>query len=468
MNRASVQEAPGTTSVDTKRREKRDELLFQPVQLGPYLLPYRIVMAPLTRSRAGQPGNVPTLQNACYYAQRASAALIISEATQVSMQGQGYAWTPGIHSREQIEGWRLVADAVHQAGGRIFMQLWHVGRISHPALQPDRMLPVAPSPVRPSGMAFIENERGEAELVPFVTPRALQTIEMRYVVAQFERAANNAKHAGMDGIEIHAANGYLIDQFIESGTNKRTDAYGGRLDHRMRFLMEVVDIVTKVWGPDFVGVRLSPLSTFNDMRDSDSETTFSRIAERLNPYRLAYLHLVNPAKTALEEGREPDDASLRMLNLIRGDIRANSCWPAVSTATRRRSGWRKDAPISSLSGESSSPIQICLSASARTRPLTPTILKPITAAAPRATRTIRRSRSFAATSPRRVWTKDGDRSVSCQNLPMMPAFTPASLQLRKSLQRCAQPRSTVSAVPRCSSCISFRCRGPTTTTDDCQ
>jgi len=317
MNRASVQAAPGTTSVDAKRREKRDELLFQPVQLGPYLLPYRIVMAPLTRSRAGQPGNVPTLQNACYYAQRASAALIISEATQVSMQGQGYAWTPGIHSREQIEGWRLVADAVHQAGGRIFMQLWHVGRISHPALQPDRMLPVAPSPVRPSGMAFIENERGEAELVPFVTPRALQTIEMRYVVAQFERAANNAKHAGMDGIEIHAANGYLIDQFIESGTNKRTDAYGGRLDHRMRFLMEVVDIVTKVWGPDFVGVRLSPLSTFNDMRDSDPETTFSRIAERLNPYRLAYLHLVNPAKTALEEGREPDDASLRMLNLIR-------------------------------------------------------------------------------------------------------------------------------------------------------
>src|SRR5689334_11843070 len=180
--------------------------LFDPLQLGRYFLRHRILMAPLTRSRAGQPGNVPTRLMACYYAQRASAALIISEATQVSMQGQGYAWTPGIHSREQVEGWRMVADAVHAAGGRIFMQLWHVGRISHPALQPDRMLPVAPSPMRPRGMAFIENVRGEAELVPFVVPRALETIEMRYVVAQFERAAANAKHAEMDGVEIHAAN----------------------------------------------------------------------------------------------------------------------------------------------------------------------------------------------------------------------------------------------------------------------
>lgn len=305
------------TSLETEERQSSTDLLFQPVELGPYLLPHRIVMAPLTRSRAGQPGNVPTRQMACHYAQRASAALIISEATQVSMQGQGYAWTPGIHSREQVEGWRLVSDAVHEAGGRIFLQLWHVGRISHPALQPDRMLPVAPSPVRPSGMAFIENDRGEAELVPFVTPRALDTVEMSYVVAQFERAANNAKHAGMDGVEIHAANGYLLDQFIESGTNKRTDAYGGRLDHRMRFLLEVVDSVTRVWGPEFVGVRLSPLSTFNDIHDSDPETTFSRIAERLNPYGLAYLHLVNPAKTAFEDGREPDEASLSMLNLIR-------------------------------------------------------------------------------------------------------------------------------------------------------
>src|SRR5689334_3585884 len=157
------------------------QLLFEPYKLGTLTLPNRIVMAPLTRSRARQPGNVPMLLNACYYAQRASAALIISEATQVSMQGQGYAWTPGIHSREQIEGWRLVSDAVHEAGGRMFMQLWHVGRISHPALQPDQMLPVAPSAVRPAGEAFIENERGEGQMAPFVTPRSLQPEEMPYL-----------------------------------------------------------------------------------------------------------------------------------------------------------------------------------------------------------------------------------------------------------------------------------------------
>src|SRR5262249_39011444 len=168
------------------------ELLFQPVQVGRYHLRNRIVMAPLTRSRARQPGNVPTSLMACYYAQRASAALIISEATQVSMQGQGYAWTPGIHSRDQIEGWRLITEAVHSMGGLIFLQLWHVGRISHPALQPDGVLPVAPSAIKPAGEAFIEDELGEGEMVPFVTPRALETVEIPYVVRQYERGARNA------------------------------------------------------------------------------------------------------------------------------------------------------------------------------------------------------------------------------------------------------------------------------------
>src|SRR5580693_1038009 len=171
MSESTTLIAPATAAVDP---------LFEPVRLGRYDLRHRIVMAPLTRSRARQPGNVPSALNACYYAQRASAAFIISEATQVSMQGQGYAWTPGIHSREQVEGWRLVTDAVHDAGGLIFLQLWHVGRISHPALQPDGVLPVAPSAIRPSGQAFIEGDRGEGELVPFVTPRALQTEEMPY------------------------------------------------------------------------------------------------------------------------------------------------------------------------------------------------------------------------------------------------------------------------------------------------
>src|ERR687891_2493152 len=298
-------------------RHMPEEMLFQPYLLGPYDLPHRIVMAPLTRPRARQPGNVPGPLNACYYAQRASAALIISEATQVSMQGQGYAWTPGIHSREQVEGWRLVTEAVHRAGGLIFNQLWHVGRISHPCLQPDYMLPVAPSAIRPSGMACIENENSEGELDPCITPRALQIEEMPYLVRQFFRGARNALRAGFDGVEIHGANGYLLEQFLASGTNRREDAYGGPVQNRARLLMEVVETVIEVWGSDRVGVRLSPLSTFNDISDDDPETTFGHIAAELRDYRLAYLHIVNPASAAPEQGAEPDARAVRMLELIR-------------------------------------------------------------------------------------------------------------------------------------------------------
>jgi N-ethylmaleimide reductase len=297
------------------------ELLFQPVQVGRYHLRHRIVMAPLTRSRSRQPGNVPTALNACYYAQRASAALIISEATQVSMQGQGYAWTPGIHSREQVEGWRLVTDAVHQAGGLIFLQLWHVGRISHPSLQPDGMLPVAPSAIKPSGQAFIENDKGQGELVPFVTPRALQIEEMPYLVRQYVRGARSALEAGFDGVEIHGANGYLLDQFLESGTDKRTDAYGGSVENRARLLLEVVEAVSEVWEPDRVGVRLSPLGTFNDIHDDDPETTFGTAAARLSDYGLAYLHIVNPAMAALENHSSPEPTALRMVELLREKYR---------------------------------------------------------------------------------------------------------------------------------------------------
>jgi len=300
---------------------KSNERLCQPVRLGRYDLPHRIVMAPLTRSRARQPGNVPSPLNACYYAQRASAAFIITEATQVSMQGQGYAWTPGIHSREQIEGWRGVTEAVHRAGGLIFMQLWHVGRISHPRLQPDGMLPVAPSAIKPAGQAFVENEKGEGELVPFVTPRALQLEEMPYLVQQYAHGARNALDAGFDGVEIHAANGYLLDQFINSTTNHRTDRYGGPVENRARLLLEVVAAVAEVWGSDRVGVRLSPLGSFNDMGDTDPETTFGYIAEKLGECGLAYLHIVNPATAALEQGTEPDPRALRMVDLIRKKYR---------------------------------------------------------------------------------------------------------------------------------------------------
>jgi N-ethylmaleimide reductase len=314
--------APTTSVAEAVRAPQVPaELLFQPYRLGPLLLPHRIVMAPLTRSRARQPGNVPTALNACYYAQRASAALIISEATQVSMQGQGYAWTPGIHSREQVEGWRLVTEAVHEAGGRIFLQLWHVGRISHPSLQPDNMLPVAPSAITPAGNAFIENEKGEGQLVPFVRPRALQIEEMPYVVHQFARGARNAMAANFDGVEVHGANGYLIDQFINSSTNHRTDAYGGPVERRARFLMEVVEAVSEIWGPDRVGVRLSPLGKLNDISDDDPETTFGTIVQMLSDFRFAYLHIVNPAAAAIEKGEPPDAQSERILSLIRANYR---------------------------------------------------------------------------------------------------------------------------------------------------
>ncbi len=298
------------------------ELLFQPVQVGRYHLRHRIVMAPLTRSRSRQPGNVPTALNACYYAQRASAGLIISEATQVSMQGQGYAWTPGIHSREQVEGWRLVTEAVHQAGGLIFLQLWHVGRISHPSLQPDGMLPVAPSAIKPSGQAFIENDKGQGELVPFVTPRALQIEEMPYLVRQYMHGARNALEAGFDGVEVHAANGYLLDQFLESGTNKRTDAYGGSVENRVRLLLEVVEAVSEVWQPDRVGVRLSPLGTLNDIHDDDPETTFGTAAARLSERGLASLHIVNPTMAALENHTKPEPVAMRMVELMRAKYRS--------------------------------------------------------------------------------------------------------------------------------------------------
>jgi N-ethylmaleimide reductase len=263
--------------------------LFAPFQLGPLPLANRIVMAPMTRNRAGA-GSVPTALNAEYYVQRASAGLIVSEATQVSPQGVGYPGTPGIHSDAQVEGWRRVTDAVHRVGGRIFLQLWHVGRISHPSLQPDGALPVAPSAIAAEGDAFTASGPQA-----FVAPRALETGEVAGVVAQFEDGARRALAAGFDGVEIHAANGYLIDQFLRDGTNRRTDRYGGLVENRARFLREVAEAVTGVWGGERVGVRLSPWSDFNSMRDGDPPATFGHAARVLAPFGLAYLHVIEPA-----------------------------------------------------------------------------------------------------------------------------------------------------------------------------
>jgi N-ethylmaleimide reductase len=265
--------------------------LLSPVKLGPYTLRNRMAMAPMTRNRAGQ-GEVPTPQMATYYAQRASAGLLITEATQVSPQGVGYRNTPGIHTDAQVAAWRQVTGAVHERGGRIFLQLWHVGRISHPSLQPGGALPVAPSAIRPEGYAFTVAGRQ-----PFVTPRALELEEIPGVVTQFAEGARRALEAGFDGVEIHAANGYLIDQFLRDGSNQRTDAYGGSVENRVRFLLEVTEAVVAVWGADRVAVRLSPTSGYNDMRDSDPVATFTHAVRALDRFSLAYLHVIEPAGT---------------------------------------------------------------------------------------------------------------------------------------------------------------------------
>ena len=260
--------------------------LFSPVEVGPLVLRNRIVMAPLTRSRAG-PGNVPNQLNALYYAQRASAGLIISEATQISPEGQGYISTPGIHSVEQIEGWKCVTKAVHIAGGPIVLQLWHVGRISHPSFQPRGAAPVAPSAIRPKGQAF--TEKG---FEPIPTPRALETSEIPDIVDQYVQAARNALAAGFDGVEVHAANGYLIDQFLRDQTNKRTDRYGGSIENRSRLLLEVVDAVRAAIGAERMGVRISPQNGQNDIADSNPQALFNYVAEQLSGKGLAYLHII--------------------------------------------------------------------------------------------------------------------------------------------------------------------------------
>jgi len=261
--------------------------LFSSLQMGPYRASNRIVMAPLTRSRAGQ-GGVPTELMAKYYAQRASAGLIIAEATCISPQAVGYPDTPGIWNGEQMAGWARITQAVHEAGGHIVCQLWHVGRISHPSLQPEGGLPAAPSAIQPAGE--IRTAHG---MQPFVTPRALELSELPAIVDQYRIAAQNAMACGFDGVEIHGANGYLLDEFLRDGSNQRTDAYGGSLENRSRLLIEVLDAVCAAEGANRVGLRISPIQPVNSMRDSDPEGTFSWLVNRLNDYGLAYLHVTN-------------------------------------------------------------------------------------------------------------------------------------------------------------------------------
>ncbi|HEY0199837.1 MAG TPA: alkene reductase [Rhodanobacter sp.] len=281
------------------------DVLFQPITVGDLELTNRIVMAPLTRDRAAA-GNVPTDLNATYYAQRASAGLIIAEATQISPEGQGYIATPGIHSREQIEGWKKVTAAVHAKGGRIVLQLWHVGRISHVSLQPDGQAPVAPSAIRAEAKTFTAEG-----FVDVSAPRALALDEIPALIDTYRQAAANAREAGFDGVEVHAANGYLIDQFLRDKTNHRTDAYGGSIENRTRLLFEVCQAIAAEIGAGRTGVRLAPITHSNDIADSDPQPLFNRAVERLASLDLAYLHIIEGETGGAREPQPFDYAQMR-------------------------------------------------------------------------------------------------------------------------------------------------------------
>lgn len=261
--------------------------LFDPIRLGDLELPNRVVMAPLTRNRALPDGDIPHALNAEYYGQRAGAGLLITEGSQISPEGKGYAWTPGIHSAAQVEGWRRITDAVHAEGGRIFIQLWHVGRVSHTSLQPGGQAPVGPSAIAAETRTF--DGKGFVETS---APRALETAEIARIVEDYRKAAENARDAGFDGVELHAANGYLIDQFLRDGPNRRQDAYGGPVENRVRLLGEVLEVLTDVWPASRVGIRFSPFSNANGVEDSDPMTTFSHAVRKANAFGLGYLHLV--------------------------------------------------------------------------------------------------------------------------------------------------------------------------------
>jgi N-ethylmaleimide reductase len=279
--------------------------LLEPYQLGPITLPNRFAMAPLTRNRAVE-GLVSGPLAVEYYSQRASAGLLITEASQVSQQGQGYQDTPGIYSKEQVAGWRKVTDRVHERGGRIFIQLWHVGRVSHTSLQPNGGAPVAPSAIRAKGKTYVNNT-----FTDISEPRALELSEIPGIIDDFKRGAANAAAAGFDGVEIHGANGYLLDQFAKDGANKRTDAYGGSIENRARLMLEVSQAVTAEIGSDRTGIRISPVTPANDITDSNPQPLFDHIVDRLNALKLTYIHVIEGATGGPRDIAPFDYASLR-------------------------------------------------------------------------------------------------------------------------------------------------------------
>lgn len=305
--------------------------LFTPIRLGAIELNNRIIMSSLTRNRAG-PGNVPTDLIAKYYQQRASVGLILTEATPICAEGHGYPRTPGIHTPEQIEGWRKVTKAVHGAGGKIALQLWHVGRISHPDLQPNGALPVAPSAIRPAGQTF--TGKGMKD---FVTPRALETAELPKLVADYVQAAKNAMLAGFDGVEVHAGNGYLLDQFLRSSTNQRNDAYGGSKENRARLLFEIMEGICAAVGSDRVGIRLSPVTQFNDISDANAQETFEYVVNGLNRFNLAFLDLLQGTGGAPKEQWVPFDYD-RLRTIFKSKLIRNNGYDFESAQQAIQSG----------------------------------------------------------------------------------------------------------------------------------
>jgi len=298
--------------------------LFDPIVIGDLALPNRILMAPLTRLRAGE-SQIPNAMMAEYYAQRASAGLIISEGVPVSPQGVGYAGVPGIWSKDQVEGWKQITRAVHSAGGRIFMQIWHVGRISDPVFL-DGELPVAPSAIAPGGrVSLLRPEK------PFVTPRALATEEIAGVVESFRQGAENAQAAGFDGVELHGANGYLLDQFLQDGSNHRTDQYGGSIENRARLMLEATDAAVSVWGRDRVGVHLAPRADAHSMGDSDLGATFTYAARELGRRGIAFL--------CAREAVGPDSLGPKLKAAFGGVYVANERFTGESAQAALDAGW---------------------------------------------------------------------------------------------------------------------------------
>ena len=314
--------------------------LFSPVALGALALSHRVVMAPLTRLRSQQPGDVPRALNADYYAQRATpGGLLISEATQISPEGKGYPGAPGIHTDAQVAGWRQVTDAVHAKGGLIVLQLWHVGRTSHSSFH-DGALPVSASAVKPAGQTMT----AEWKMAPTETPRALELSEIPGLVQSFVQATLRARAAGFDGVELHSANGYLLDQFLQDGSNRRTDAYGGSVENRSRLTLEVLDAIAAAWSADRVGIRLSPFGTFGDMSNSDPKALFGYLIAELGKRQIAYLHMIEPRADGGAEApvASAPDASAQFRHLFPGRVIAAGGFTAETAKMEVASG-RSDA-----------------------------------------------------------------------------------------------------------------------------